>query len=226
MREGYPKIIIHSSVTWPHDKILLTTILLNKPYGILSQFSPIEGSRWGCLADLLRVPGVYPLGRLDADSEGLLVLTSNGQLQARLSQPKWGHWRTYQVQVEGIPTEEQLNRLREGVVIRERVTKRSIVNRLESSPWPERHPPIRYRQFIPTSWIEVSLQEGRNRQVRRMTASVGLPTLRLIRVKLDLLDGRPPLNLENLEFGQWRTATEDESRRLAEIANQPRTSSS
>lgn len=185
----------------------------------------IPGSRWGCLGDLIRVKGVYPIGRLDADSEGLLLLTSNGRLQARLSQPEWGHWRTYHVQVEGIPTSEQLDKLREGVLVKERLTKKAIVNQLEASPWPERKPPIRYRQFIPTSWIELSLQEGRNRQVRRMTAVVGLPTLRLIRVSIDLLDGKSPLSLENLKFGQWRPVSDEEAARLARLLSQPRTSS-
>jgi len=202
----------------------LTTILLHKPYGVLSQFTPEPNSRWTTLAELLPVPGVYPTGRLDADSEGLLVLTSNGALQARLSQPRWGHWRTYHVQVEGQVRSAQLAQLREGLRIQNRQTLPARVRELEEVPWGPRVPPIRYRSAIPTRWLELSLREGRNRQVRRMTAAVGLPTLRLIRVAIDLQDHGPALSLAGLDPGQWRPVHSEEKLRLERLLRQPSTS--
>jgi 23S rRNA pseudouridine2457 synthase len=199
---------------------------LHKPYGLLSQFTPEPNSRWGTLAAILPVPDVYPTGRLDADSEGLLVLTANGALQARLSQPRWCHWRTYHVQVEGEVGEDQLNQLRQGLCIQKRATLEARVQPLREVPWGPREPPIRDRRSIPTSWLELSLREGRNRQVRRMTAAVGLPTLRLIRVSIDLNDGGPPLSLQGLEPGQWRPVNPEEQRRLARLLRQPITSMS
>jgi 23S rRNA pseudouridine2457 synthase len=155
-------------------------LLLNKPYGYLSQFTP-EG-RWKGLAELLAVPGVYVAGRLDADSEGLLILTDDGKLQARIAEPKHKLPKTYWVQVEGEPTDEALEQLRRGVRYADFTTLPCGVRRIDAPAglW-ERDPPVRFRQAIPTSWLELILSEGKNRQIRRMTAHVGFPTLRLIR---------------------------------------------
>ena len=191
---------------------------------MLSQFTTEAGSRWSTLAEFIPIPGVYAAGRLDADSEGLLVLTSNGRLQARLSQPRWRHWRTYHVQVEGLATEAQLEELRQGVWIQGRLTLEARVEPLTDPSWAPRDPPIRTRLAIPTSWLQLSLREGRNRQVRRMTAAVGLPTLRLIRVSIDLNDGAPPLNLFGLSKGQWRAIDPAENDRLTRLLHQPSTS--
>ena len=191
---------------------------------MLSQFTTEPGSRWGTLAEFIPIPEVYAAGRLDADSEGLLVLTSNGRLQSRLSQPRWRHWRTYHVQVEGLATEAQLEELRQGVWIQGRLTLKARVEPLTDPSWAPRDPPIRTRLAIPTSWLQLSLQEGRNRQVRRMTAAVGLPTLRLIRVSIDLNDGEPPLNLYGLSEGRWRTIDPAENDRLTRLLHQPSTS--
>ena len=195
----------------------MTTLLLNKPYGVLSQFTPEEGSRWGCLSDFVDVPQVYAAGRLDADSEGLLILTSNGRLQQRLTDPRFGHWRSYWAQVEGTPNTEQLQQLRDGVVVQGRRTLPAKVHWLqgqEQPQLPDRTPPIRYRAAIPTSWLQLSLTEGRNRQVRRMTAAVGLPTLRLVRCCIDLMDNGPALDLAGLQPGTWRAVTAVEQERL------------
>jgi 23S rRNA pseudouridine2457 synthase len=191
---------------------------------VLSQFTIEQGSRWSTLAAFIPIPEVYAAGRLDADSEGLLVLTSNGRLQARLSHPRWRHWRTYHVQVEGLATEVQLEKLRQGVWIQGRLTLKARVEPLTDPSWAPRDPPIRTRLAIPTSWLQLSLQEGRNRQVRRMTAAVGLPTLRLIRVSIDLNDGNPPLNLSGLREGQWRAIHPVENERLTRLLHQPSTS--
>ena len=195
----------------------MLTLLLNKPFGVLSQFTRETGSRWGSLADLVNVPNVYAAGRLDADSEGLLILTENGRLQQRITDPRFGHWRTYWVQVEGVIEESQLTALEQGLVIQGQRTRPARAARLDANLWcdlPERTPPIRVRRSIPTSWLSISLREGRNRQVRRMTAAVGLPTLRLIRRSIDLMDGAPPLSLEGLEPGQWRPVSRTEQQRL------------
>lgn len=190
---------------------------------MLSQFTPEPNSRWGTLAQILPIPGVYATGRLDADSEGLLVLTSHGPLQARLSQPRWAHWRTYHVQVEGDVNDDQLDQLRQGLRIQRRQTQEARVQQLRDVPWGPRQPPIRSRQSIPTSWLELSLREGRNRQVRRMTAAVGLPTLRLIRVAIELHDGGPPLSLAGLAAGDWRPVNPEEQDRLERLLRQPST---
>ena len=168
----------------------------NKPYGVLSQFTP-EG-RWRGLQDFIDVPGVYVAGRLDADSEGLLLLTDDGALQARISDPRHKMEKTYWVQVEGIPDEAALQALRHGVQLGDGPTLPARVRRLEPPPalW-ERDPPIRVRQNIPDCWIELIIREGRNRQVRRMTAAVGHPTLRLVRAAIG------PYTLEGLAPGAW-----------------------
>ena len=196
------------------------TLLLHKPYGVLSQFTREQGSRWGCLADWVPVPEVYAAGRLDADSEGLLLLTSNGRLQQRLTDPRFGHWRTYWAQVEGEATDSQLSQLEQGLPIQGQLTLPARAQKLApelSEALPPRDPPIRTRASIPTSWIALSLREGRNRQVRRMTAAVGLPTLRLIRTTIDLMDGEEPLGLEGLSPGQWRPASHGEEQRLLRL---------
>ena len=187
---------------------------------MLSQFTPEPGSRWGCLADHIKVPGVYAAGRLDADSEGLLLLTSNGRLQQRLTDPAWGHWRRYWVQVEGIPDPAALASLRQGLLIQGQRTLPARAEAMDDPQLAERNPPIRWRANHPTSWLEIELREGRNRQVRRMTAAVGLPTLRLLRVGIDLMDGGPCLDLTGLEPGQYRTATTTEQERMTTLLRQ------
>ena len=205
-----------------HQQNQHDVLLLYKPYGCLSQFTQEPGSRWSCLADLIKLPGVYPAGRLDADSEGLLLLTSNGKLQQRLTDPRFGHWRSYWVQVEGTPNQHQLQQLRDGISIQGRKTLPAHVRWLKGDAipaLPERDPPIRFRKTIPTHWLEVSLREGRNRQVRRMTAAIGLPTLRLLRCRIDLMDGDPPLSLDGLKPGEWRPVNPSEHKRLMQLLN-------
>lgn len=194
-----------------------TTLLFHKPYGVLSQFRPEPGSAWGSLADHIDCPGVYAAGRLDADSEGLLLLTDDGRLQARLTDPAWGHWRRYLVQVEGIITEAALDSLTRGVMVKGRRTLPARARAVEDPALPERDPPIRHRLRVPTAWLEVELREGRNRQVRRMTAAVGLPTLRLLRTAIDLMDGGPPLDLAGLAPGAWREVSPGERQRLGAL---------
>ena len=172
-------------------------ICFNKPYGVLSQFTP-EG-RWRGLKDFIALPDVYVAGRLDADSEGLLLLTNDGQLQARIADPRFKMEKTYWVQVEGTPDEATLEALRRGVRLKDGLTRPARAELIAPPPalW-EREPPIRVRQSIPTAWIALGLREGRNRQVRRMTAAVGLPTLRLIRAAIG------PYTLDGLAPGSWR----------------------
>ena len=175
-------------------------ICFNKPYGVLSQFTP-EG-RWRGLKDFIDLPGVYVAGRLDADSEGLLLLTSDGALQARISDPRFKMEKTYWVQVEGEPDEAALEALRHGVQLNDGPTRPASAS-LMAAPhglWP-RDPPVRLRQAIPTRWISLGIREGRNRQVRRMTAAVGYPTLRLIRAAIG------PYALKDLAPGAWGQAT-------------------
>jgi 23S rRNA pseudouridine2457 synthase len=173
-------------------------VLLNKPYGVLCQFTDREGRP--TLARYVGQPGVYAAGRLDADSEGLLLLTDDGALAHRLTDPRHRESKTYVVQVEGDPDEAQLEALRRGVVLRDGPTRPATVRRVDPPDWLwPRDPPIRVRRAIPDAWLEIGLSEGRNRQVRRMTAAVGLPTLRLIRTRIG------PHALDGLRPGETRT---------------------
>ncbi len=180
-------------------------ILFHKPYGVLSQFTSEHGSRWRTLSEFDLPKDVYAVGRLDADSEGLLLLTNDGALIKRLLEPRFAHPRMYWAQVEGAPTEEALAKLRAGVILDDRRTRPCGARILQPEPdLPAREPRIRYRARIPTSWIEITLTEGRNRQVRRMTAAVGHPTLRLIRVAIGLL------RLGDLASATWRELSRSE----------------
>jgi 23S rRNA pseudouridine2457 synthase len=170
---------------------------LNKPYGVLSQFTDADGRR--TLASLVTVPGVYPAGRLDRDSEGLLLLTDDGRLQARIAHPRHKLEKTYLVQVERQPGEQALAQLRTGVSIDEHRTRPAKVRCIEEPAWLwPRVPPVRFRKTVPTAWLEVIISEGRNRQVRRMTAAVGHPALRVVRTQIG------PWALGDLPLGQWR----------------------
>jgi 23S rRNA pseudouridine2457 synthase len=172
-------------------------IAFNKPFGVMCKFSPEPGKP--TLADFIQIPNVYPAGRLDTDSEGLLLLTDDGVLQARISHPSHKLPKTYWAQVEGAPTEEALIALRNGVTLSDFTTKPAGARLIDepANLWP-RDPPIRYRAKIPTAWIEVTLREGKNRQVRRMTAHVGFPTLRLVRASIG------PISVDSLPLGTWR----------------------
>ncbi len=170
-------------------------ILFNKPYGVLCQFT--DGSGRPTLADFITQKNVYPAGRLDFDSEGLLLLTDDGALAHRLTDPRHKQPKTYLAQVEGIPDESQLQRLREGVELKDGWTRAAEVREISAPDWLwPRDPPVRYRKNVPDSWIELTISEGRNRQVRRMTAAVGLPTLRLVRTAVG------PFCLTSLAPGQ------------------------
>jgi 23S rRNA pseudouridine2457 synthase len=166
---------------------------------------------------------VYAAGRLDADSEGLLLLTSNGRLQQRLTDPNFGHWRRYWAQVEGDASShpQAIRQLATGLLIQGQSTLPAQACVIGDPQLPERVPPIRTRESIPTSWLQIELREGRNRQVRRMTAAVGLPTLRLIRVGMDLMDGAPPLKLDGLSPGDWRAVNDDEEQRFHKLLTSP-----
>jgi 23S rRNA pseudouridine2457 synthase len=185
-------------------------LLFHKPYDVLSQFTDEKSATVRqTLKDFIPVPNVYPVGRLDRDSEGLMLLTNNGRLQHILTDPRFHHPRTYWVQVERIPDQDALQQLRQGVVIQGDRTRPAQVQLLTEEPdLPSREPPIRYRKSVPTAWLEMTLTEGRNRQVRRMTAAVGFPTLRLVRVAIG------SLRLEGLAPGAWRDLTQSERQAL------------
>ncbi|MGF1512210.1 MAG: pseudouridine synthase [Elainellaceae cyanobacterium] len=185
-------------------------ILFNKPYDVLSKFTDASGRR--TLSAFVPVADVYPVGRLDRDSEGLLLLTSDGRLQHRLSHPKFDHAKTYWVQVERVPGEPAIEKLRRGLLIQDYRTRPAAVRPIDSPQVPPRDPPIRSRKTVPTAWLEVVLTEGRNRQVRRMTAAVGFPTLRLIRVAIAHLE------IGALAPGDWRDLTPGEIGELQKLS--------
>lgn len=186
-----------------------------KPYNVLTKFTDTEGRP--TLADYIPIADIYAAGRLDMDSEGLLILTDSGRLNTRLTDPKFAHPRTYWVQVERIPDESALQALRDGVTIKGGLTRPAQVRLLDSQPdIPPRPIPIRYRANIPDCWLEITLTEGRNRQVRRMTAAVGHPTLRLVRWAVG------PVTLAGLQPGEWRELTPAEADALWQSVTQRR----
>lgn len=182
-----------------------------KPYNVLTQFTDPQGRL--TLADYVDVPNVYAAGRLDMDSEGLLLLTNDNRLKTRLTDPRFEHPRTYWVQVERIPDEAALQRLRTGVELNDGWTRPAQVERIEPPNLPPREPPIRVRKSVPDCWLQLTLTEGRNRQVRRMTAAVGHPTLRLVRWAIG------NITLAGLAPGEWRVVSEEEAERLQRAAN-------
>ncbi|MBD2492719.1 rRNA large subunit pseudouridine synthase E [Nostoc sp. FACHB-280] len=195
-------------------------LIFHKPYGVLSQFTQ-ETPNHSTLKDYIDVPDVYPVGRLDWDSEGLLLLTNDGKLQHRLADPRFGHQRTYWVQVERIPDPDAITKLQRGVEIKDYRTRPAQVRLLTvDPPVGDRHPPIRFRKNVPTAWLEMTLTEGKNRQVRRMTAAVGFPTLRLIRVSI------AHLNLDGLQLGQWRDLSASELKLLLNKSSESKTKKS
>lgn len=176
-------------------------IAFNKPYGVLCQFTDRSDPPRDTLAAYGLPPGVYPAGRLDFDSEGLLLLTDDGRLAHRLTDPRHKQPKTYWVQVEGQPTDAQLQQLRVGVALKDGLTLPAHARAMDAPDLWQRDPPVRFRKTVPDAWLEITLREGRNRQVRRMTAAVGLPTLRLVRV------GVGEVRLADLAPGKWRTET-------------------
>ncbi len=180
-------------------------ILFNKPFGVLPQFTDkgTEGSKRPTLSDYIDVPGVYPAGRLDMDSEGLMLLTDDGRLQARIADPKFKMPKTYLVQVEGEVSDDALTALRRGVKLKDGLTLPAEAERIAAPDLWHRDPPIRLRLSIPDSWIRLTIREGRNRQVRRMTAAVGFPTLRLVRWSVG------EWSVEGLALGEWRESKTD-----------------
>lgn len=182
-----------------HGLLMASLILFNKPYGVVSQFTSEENRP--TLKDYIKIPHVYAAGRLDHDSEGLLLLTDDGQLQHQIAHPAHKLPKTYWVQVEGAPNIYALTKLRQGVELNDGITQPAEVRLIPAPKLWERDPPIRSRQTIPTQWIEISISEGKNRQIRRMTAAVGHPTLRLVRVKIG------NWTIEGLEPGKYRTET-------------------
>ena len=188
--------------------------LFNKPYGVLTQFTDRDGRP--VLADYIDIPAIYPAGRLDKDSEGLLLLTDDGKLQQAVSDPAFKLPKTYHVQVEGIPDDEAMDKLRDGVELKDGMTRPARVSRIEGEPpglW-QRNPPVRYRASIPDSWLQVIIKEGRNRQVRRMTAAVGFPTLRLIRSAIG------DFRLDGLLPGEIRQAPDEQVQKF--VSSMPR----
>lgn len=179
---------------------------------MLCQFSGEENKK--TLKDYIDIPGIYPVGRLDMDSEGLLLLTDDNQLKHILTGPVFNNEKTYLVQVEGIPSEDDLEKLRQGLIIQNRKTRPAKAVILGYEPdLPQREPPVRFRKSIPTAWIQITLTEGRNRQVRKMTAAIGFPTLRLVRNKIK------NLTMEGLDVGSYRFLREDEIKLLKKIKN-------
>lgn len=179
----------------------MALLRFNKPFDVLSQFTPEPGCAAATLADFIARPGVYPAGRLDRDSEGLLLLTDDGRLQARLADPRYKLPKTYLAQVEGLIDDKALVQLRRGVWLKDGMSRPAQAESVAEPDWLwPRNPPVRFRKHVPTSWLRLTLTEGRNRQVRRMTAAVGFPTLRLIRI------GIGPYGLEDLPPGLWREA--------------------
>ena len=174
-------------------------ILFNKPHGVLSQFTDRGNeTRRQTLSDFIDLPAIYPAGRLDRDSEGLLLLTDDGKLQARIADPKFKMPKTYLVQVEGDPDDAQLKQLRQGVRLKDGITRPALAERMDTPDLWKRDPPVRFRKTVPDCWLTLTIYEGRNRQVRRMTAAVGLPTLRLVRWSIG------NWTLDGIAQGSWQ----------------------
>jgi 23S rRNA pseudouridine2457 synthase len=202
-----PDFIIPEADFGMSEKVIV--IRFFKPYGVLTKFTDSEERP--TLAEYIDIPNIYAAGRLDMDSEGLLILTNHKALNMRLTEPQFAHPRTYLVQVERVPDETALENLRKGVEIQGYKTRPAQVSLLGHEPeLPERNPPIRFRKNVPTAWLEMTLTEGRNRQVRRMTAAVGHPTLRLVRCRIETV------TLEGLQPGEWKHLTADEKKALFE----------
>ncbi|MFA5161454.1 MAG: pseudouridine synthase [Elusimicrobiales bacterium] len=188
----------------------MTCILFNKPYGAVSQFRPLAGHK--SLAEFGFPKGVYPAGRLDHDSEGLLLLTSDGMLQHRLCNPKFAHPRVYWAQVERVPAPEVFEKLARGITLSDGPCRPARARLIADPGLPPRDPPVRFRKTVPTAWVEIELREGRNRQARRMLAAAGHPVLRLFRCKIG------PLDAAGLEPGRWRPLAPEETARLRAFA--------